>query len=179
MLAAHAGLASGFTADALGSFRVCFRSKAVWGYDPEFMALMPAVLGSPGENITAGDVWVATGAEGQIAGVLALAPGDEPGALDLNRAAPHPAAASAGCYSRAPSLRRVSAAPSGLTILADPNTAVSTNARARCGSARRPRARCPAVCCRSMSSLPGRQIQALRGHQSRSGRSMSLRIRSG
>jgi hypothetical protein len=99
---------------------------------------MPAVLGSPGENITAGDVWVATGAEGQIAGVLALVPGDEPGAADLNRAAPHPAAASAGCHSRAPSLRRVSAAPSGLTILADPNTAVSTNARARCGSARAP-----------------------------------------
>ena len=24
-----------------------FRSKAVWGYDPEFMALVPATLGSP------------------------------------------------------------------------------------------------------------------------------------
>ena len=33
------------------------------------------------------------------------------------------AAASAGRYSRTPSPRRVSAAPSGLTILADPNAA--------------------------------------------------------
>ena len=51
------------------------------------------------------------------------------------------------------------------------------NGAVRIGDA--PWMRCPAVCCRSMSSLPGRQIQALRGHQSRSGRSMSLRIRSG
>jgi hypothetical protein len=54
-------------------------------YDLEFMALMPAVLGVTGEDITAGDVWVATGTDGQIAGVLALAPDDEPGALDLNK----------------------------------------------------------------------------------------------
>ena len=46
---------------------------------------MPAALGVAGEDITAGDVWVATGADGQIAGVVALAPGDEPGALDLNK----------------------------------------------------------------------------------------------
>ena len=63
---------------------LCFRSKAVWGYDPEFMALM----------LAAGDVWVATAADGQIAGVVALAPGDEPDALDLNklvrRASPYP-----------------------------------------------------------------------------------------
>jgi GNAT superfamily N-acetyltransferase len=64
---------------------LCFRSKAVWGYDPEFMALMPAALGVAGEDIAAGDVWVATGADGQIAGVVALAPGDAPGALDLNK----------------------------------------------------------------------------------------------
>ena len=42
-------------------------------------------MGVTGEDSTAGDVWVATGADGQIAGVLALAPGDEPGALDLNK----------------------------------------------------------------------------------------------
>jgi hypothetical protein len=59
MLAARAGLVSGLPPDApdilhSGSARVegaaalsdlCFPSKAVWGYDPEFMALMPAVLG--------------------------------------------------------------------------------------------------------------------------------------
>ena len=52
MLAARAGLVSGLPPDApdilhSGSARVegaaalsdlCFRSKAVWGYDPEFMA---------------------------------------------------------------------------------------------------------------------------------------------
>jgi len=35
---------------------------------------MPAVLGVTGEDITAGDVWVATGTDGQIADVLALVP---------------------------------------------------------------------------------------------------------
>jgi hypothetical protein len=45
----------------------------VWGYDAEFMALMPAALGVAGEDITAGDVCVATGTDGQIAGVVALA----------------------------------------------------------------------------------------------------------
>ena len=46
---------------------------------------MPAALGLARVGITAGDVWVATGADGQIAGVVALAPGDAPGALDLNK----------------------------------------------------------------------------------------------
>jgi hypothetical protein len=98
MLAARAGLVSRLplmhrtfyirlarVEEAAALSDLCFRSKAVWGYDPEFMALMPAALGVAGEDITAGDVWVATGADGQIAGVLALAPGDEPGALDLNK----------------------------------------------------------------------------------------------
>jgi hypothetical protein len=49
------------------------------------MALMLAALGVAGEDIAAGDVWVATGADRQIAGVVALAPGDAPGALDLNK----------------------------------------------------------------------------------------------
>src|SRR4029077_8899783 len=30
---------------------LCFRSKAVWGYDPEFMAPMLAALGVAGEDI--------------------------------------------------------------------------------------------------------------------------------
>jgi hypothetical protein len=45
---------------------LCLRSKAVWGYDAGFMALMPAALGVAPEHIAAGDVWVATGADGQI-----------------------------------------------------------------------------------------------------------------
>ena len=98
MLAARAGLVSRLplmhrtfyirlarVEEAAALSDLCFRSKAVWGYDPSFMMLMPAALEVAGEDITAGDVWVATGADGQIAGVLALAPGDEPGALDLNK----------------------------------------------------------------------------------------------
>ena len=49
------------------------------------MALILAALGVAGEDIAAGDVWVATGADGQIPGVVALAAGDAPGALDLNK----------------------------------------------------------------------------------------------
>jgi hypothetical protein len=49
----------------------------VWGYNAGFMALMPAALGVAGEHVAAGDVRGATGADGQIAGVVALAPGDE------------------------------------------------------------------------------------------------------
>jgi len=87
MLAARAGLVPGLplmhpafyirparVEEAAALSDLCFRSKAVWGYDPEFMALMLAALGVAGEDIAAGDVWVATGADGQIAGVVALAP---------------------------------------------------------------------------------------------------------
>ena len=49
------------------------------------MALMLAALGVAGEDIAVGHVWVATGADGQIAGVVALAPGDTPGTLELNK----------------------------------------------------------------------------------------------
>jgi hypothetical protein len=37
---------------------------------------------SPGSEIAAGDVWIATGIDGQIAGVVALAPGEVPGKVD-------------------------------------------------------------------------------------------------
>src|SRR5438034_8648238 len=63
------------------------------GYDPGFMALMPAALELAPEHIAAGDVWIATGADGQIAGVVALAPGGCAGHAGLkqafHRAAPH------------------------------------------------------------------------------------------
>ena len=82
MLAARAGLVPGLplmhptfyirlaqVEEAAALSDLCFRSKAMWGYDPGFMALMPAVLAVAPEDIAAGDVWVATGADGQIAGV--------------------------------------------------------------------------------------------------------------
>jgi hypothetical protein len=40
---------------------LCFRSKAMWGYGPEFMALMPAALAVAPEDIAAGDVWIGNG----------------------------------------------------------------------------------------------------------------------
>jgi hypothetical protein len=98
MLAARAGLVPGSplmhpafyirparVEEAAALSDLCFRSKAVWGYDPEFMALILAALGIAGEDIAAGDVWVATGADGQIAGVVALAPGNAPGGTKLRR----------------------------------------------------------------------------------------------
>ncbi len=55
---------------------LCVRSKAVWGYDETFMFLArPALAVSP-EQIAAGDVWIATDAQGSIAGLVALGPGD-------------------------------------------------------------------------------------------------------
>ena len=58
MLAARAGLVPGLplmhpafyirparVEEAAALSDLCFRSKAVWGYDPEFMALMLAALG--------------------------------------------------------------------------------------------------------------------------------------
>ena len=98
MLAARAWLVSGLplmhptfyirlarVEEAAALSDLCFRSKAVWGYDPEFMALMPAALEVVPEHIAAGDVWIATGVDGEIAGVVALAPGDPPDTLNLNK----------------------------------------------------------------------------------------------
>jgi GNAT superfamily N-acetyltransferase len=105
---------------------LCFRSKAVWGYDPEFMALMPAALGVAPEHIATGDVWIATGADGRIAGVVALAPGDAPGTLDLNKLFIEPRHIRGG-VGRALLAHAVAEArqrgAERLTILADPNAA--------------------------------------------------------
>ncbi len=139
MLAARAGLVPGLplmhpafyirparVEEAAALLDLCFRSKAVWGYDPEFMALMLAALGVAGEDIAAGDVWVATGADGQIAGVVALAPGDAPGALDLNKLFIEPRHIRSGvgrallAHAIAEARRR---GAGRLTILADPNAA--------------------------------------------------------
>jgi hypothetical protein len=46
------------------------RSKAVWGYDKTFMALARADLEVRPEHIDAGNVWVATAADGGIAGIV-------------------------------------------------------------------------------------------------------------
>jgi GNAT superfamily N-acetyltransferase len=65
--------------------QLCFRSKAVWGYDEAFMALARAVLQvSPGQ-IAAGDVWVATGVDGEVTGMVALGPSKQLNTLDLDK----------------------------------------------------------------------------------------------
>src|SRR6202045_2353306 len=139
MLAARAGLGPGLPADAPGILHPAgpgrgggrtvgsaFPLEGRWGYDPEFMALMLAALGVAGENIAAGDVWVATGADGQIAGVVALAAGDAPGALDLNKLFIEPRHIRSGvgrallAHAIAEARRR---GAGRLTILADPNAA--------------------------------------------------------
>src|SRR5205807_2205117 len=64
---------------------LCVRSKAVWGYDEAFMALARAALEVRPEHIDADNVWVATAADGNIAGIVALGPSDQPRTLDLDK----------------------------------------------------------------------------------------------
>jgi GNAT superfamily N-acetyltransferase len=64
---------------------LCIRSKAVWGYDEWFMTQAREALQVRVEEIAAGDVWVATTVDGSIAGVVALALGEQPDALDLHK----------------------------------------------------------------------------------------------
>jgi GNAT superfamily N-acetyltransferase len=139
MLAARAGLVPGLplstrhcTSGRPGSrrrprCRICVSARRRYGgYDPEFMALILAALGVAGEDIAAGDVWVATGADGQIPGVVALAPCDAPGALDLNKLFIEPRHIRSGvgrallAHAIAEARRR---GARRLTILADPSAA--------------------------------------------------------
>ena len=95
MLAARAGLVPGLPlmhpafyirpAPGRGGGRAVgsvFPLEGGMGLRPRIHALMLAALGVAGEDIAAGDV----GRDrGRRAGVVALAPGDAPGALDLNK----------------------------------------------------------------------------------------------
>jgi len=84
-----APLVAGFRAarlqEALELSELCVRSKAIWGYDETFMALARAALEVRPERIDAGDVWVATAADGSIAGIVALGPSEQPHTLDLEK----------------------------------------------------------------------------------------------
>jgi predicted N-acetyltransferase YhbS len=71
--------------EAPGLSELCVRSKASWGYDEAFMALARVVLQVNPEQIAAGDVWVATGADGEVAGMVALGPSEQPDTLDLDK----------------------------------------------------------------------------------------------
>ena len=71
--------------EAAALSELCIRAKAVWGYDEVFMALARIVLEVRPEQVAAGDVWVATGADGEVAGMVALAPSAQPNTLDLDK----------------------------------------------------------------------------------------------
>jgi predicted N-acetyltransferase YhbS len=64
---------------------LCLRSKAAWGYDEAFMALVRITFEGIQEQVAAGDVWVATGADGEVAGMVALGPSEQPDTLDLDK----------------------------------------------------------------------------------------------
>jgi GNAT superfamily N-acetyltransferase len=132
------------TEEAAALSELCVRSKAVWGYDAGFMALMSAALGVASEDIAAGDVWIASAADRQIAGVVALAPGDAPGTLDLSRLFIEPRHTRSGvggallAHAVAEARRRRA---KRLTILADPNAAGFYERNGAVRIARRPRTR--------------------------------------
>jgi GNAT superfamily N-acetyltransferase len=65
--------------------QLCFRSKAAWGYDEAFMALARVALEVNPAQIELGDVWVATAADGSVAGMVALGPSEQPNTLDLDK----------------------------------------------------------------------------------------------
>jgi N-acetylglutamate synthase-like GNAT family acetyltransferase len=105
---------------------LCVRSKAVWGYNETFMLLArPALAVSP-EQIDAGDVWVATDAQGSIAGLVALGPGNQAHALDLDKLFVEPQQIRAG-FGRMLLMHAVAEARGRgarrLTILSDPYAA--------------------------------------------------------
>jgi GNAT superfamily N-acetyltransferase len=121
-----AGIRSARVEEAAALSDLCVRSKAVWGYDESFMALARGVLQVGVKQIAAGDVWVATMADGSLAGVVALASGEQPGTLDLDKLFVEPRHIRAG-FGRAlldhatrEAKRR---GATRLTILADPYAA--------------------------------------------------------
>lgn len=71
-------------AEAEALTRLCLRAKAAWGYDAAFMATVRPALTVAADDIAAGLVRVAR--EGRaVAGVVALAPGETPDAMDLDK----------------------------------------------------------------------------------------------
>jgi GNAT superfamily N-acetyltransferase len=128
MLAARAGLVSALPPDApdilhSGSARVegaaarsdlCFRSKAVWGYDPEFMAL---IARRPRNHRRGYHSRRCVGRDreptGKLPAGLALAPGDGPGALDLNKLFVEPRHVRSGVGRALPAHAVAEARPSG------------------------------------------------------------------
>ena len=106
--------------------QLCFRSKAAWGYDEAFMALVRVALKVSPEQISAGNVWVAAGADGEVAGMVALGPSEEPNTLDLDKLFVEPRQIRTGVGRALLAHSMIEARRRGahrLTILADPYAA--------------------------------------------------------
>ena len=61
---------------------LAMRSKASWGYSPEFMAACEAELTITAETIAAWTIWVAE-ADGRVCGMVALREGPDAGSAEL------------------------------------------------------------------------------------------------
>ena len=112
--------------EAYALSELCIRSKGSWGYDQAFMALARVVLEvSPGQ-VAAGDVWVATRSNGEVAGMVALGPSEQPDTLDLDKLFVEPQCIRTG-VGRALLTHAITEArrrgAQRLTILADPYAA--------------------------------------------------------
>ncbi len=68
-------------ADALSE--LCVKSKAVWGYDEDFLQAVTPHLRVTPEAITQGRATVAESDEGEVLGVCQIDPGSDHGSLDL------------------------------------------------------------------------------------------------
>jgi len=107
-------------------WELCVRSKAVWGYDETFMALVRIAFEGMQEQVATGNVWVATGADGEVVGMVALGPGERPDTLDLDKLFVEPQRIRTGvgrallAYAISEARRRNA---DRLTILADPYAA--------------------------------------------------------
>jgi GNAT superfamily N-acetyltransferase len=112
--------------EASGLSELCVRSKAAWGYDAAFMALARFALEVRPKQIELGDVWVATAADGSVAGIVALGPSEEPDTLDLDKLFVEPQRIRTG-VGRALIARAIDEArdrgAKRLTILSDPYAA--------------------------------------------------------
>ena len=64
---------------------LCIRSKAVWGYDEDFMGLVRLAFKGMQDQVATGNVWVAIGADGEVVGMVALGPGERSDTLDLDK----------------------------------------------------------------------------------------------
>jgi len=105
---------------------LCVRSKASWGYDEAFMALARVALEVSPEQIAAGNVWVATAADGGLAGIAALGPSKQPNTLDLDKLFVEPRRIRTGVGRALLAHAIIEARRRGahrLTILADPYAA--------------------------------------------------------